>query len=263
MIVFGAIVPHSPLLLPTIGKDQHSKLAKTLAALRNLEEDLYAAKPDTLVLVSPHGSVVDDAFTIFIAPKFQGNLNEFGDFKTTVTFPADLRTIEQIRRLKLQSKPLPLIGVTEAFMDYGAVVPLYFLANHLPNVRVVPIGISHLPIKTHFTVGERIGDVLHQSTRRVALIASADLSHTLTDDAPGGFSPAGKKFDAAVVQSLRKNQAGAILRLESKMDQAKACGLRPITMLLGALNSLNTCAELLAYEGPFGVGYLTARYNLR
>ncbi len=262
MIVFGAIVPHSPLLLPTIGKEHQNKLSKTLTALHNLEEDLYAAKPDTLVIVSPHGPVVDDAFTLFIAPKFQGNLKEFGDFKTTVSFLADLRIIELVRRLKLQAKPLPIVGVTEAFMDYGAVVPLYFLGSHLPNARVVPLGISHLPIKTHFSVGERIGDVLHQSTRRVALIASADLSHTLTDDAPGGFSPAGKKFDAAVVQGLRKNQANAVLRLEKKMDEAKACGLRPIAMLLGALDALNTSPELLAYEGPFGVGYLTARYNL-
>ena len=70
MIVFAAIAPHSPLLLPTIGKEHQKKLEKTLAAYRALEEDLYAAKPDTLVVYSPHGNVLKNAFSLFIAQKY-------------------------------------------------------------------------------------------------------------------------------------------------------------------------------------------------
>lgn len=263
MLVFGAIVPHSPLLLPVIGKEHHSRLKKTLDALKTLEEDLYAAKPDTLVIISPHGPVLDDAFSLFIAPKFQGNLREFGDLKTAVSFPADVRVIEKIRKLRIPPETLPIVSVTEDFVDYGVTVPLHLLASHLPNIHAVPLGVSRLPIKTHFTVGARLGEALHEVSARIAILASADLAHTLRDDAPGGFSPDGKKFDETVVQGLRKNTPDSILKLEKNMDAAKACGLRPIAMLLGAVSALNATPEPLSYEGPFGVGYLTARYNLR
>jgi len=37
MLVFAAIVPHSPLLIPSIGKENYLRLKKTVAALDILE----------------------------------------------------------------------------------------------------------------------------------------------------------------------------------------------------------------------------------
>ena len=64
MLVFAAIVPHPPILIPQIGKDNLKKLKKTVAAFNLLEEDLNAARPDVIVVISPHGEVNFDAFTI-------------------------------------------------------------------------------------------------------------------------------------------------------------------------------------------------------
>lgn len=263
MIVFAAIAPHSPLLLPTIGKEHQEKLSRTLASYRTLAEDLYAAKPDTIVVLTPHGSTLPDAFALFIAQSYNANLKEFGDFQTALTFKADLRLIETLRQMTRPARAgLHLVGITDEFVDYGVTVPLYFLASHLPAIRVVALGDARLALAKHFKMGQALGDTLHQSTRRVALLASADLAHTLTDEAPGGFSPAGKLFDEAVVQALRKKQTAAIIKLEQQMFAAKACGLRVIVMLLGAVDELNYTTEPLSYEGPFGVGYLTARFQL-
>ncbi|MBI2552618.1 hypothetical protein HYW17_04960 [Candidatus Uhrbacteria bacterium] len=263
MIVFSAIVPHSPLLLPVIGKERQKKLKKTLAAYAAVEQELYAAKPECLVIFTPHGGTLPDALPLFISPKYTANLKEFGDFKTTVEIPANPRLIEALRRLKYGKPAVPLQGVTEEFIDYGVSVPLYFLVPHLPGATAVAIGDSHLSVKAHAAAGAYIGDELHRSSQRVAVIASADLSQALTDDAPGGFSPEGKLFDEAVVQALRKGSLNKILTLESKMEAAKACGLRVIALLVGMLREFNCTPELLAYEGPFGVGYLTAKFNFR
>lgn len=262
MIVFAAIAPHSPLLLPTIGKEHQKKLKKTLTAYQLLEEDCYAAKPQTFVVLSPHGAVARDSFSLTIADPYRANLKEFGDLTTALTFRGNPSLIERIRALRYKDGGLPLSVVGDEALDYGAVVPLYFLTQHLKNASAVPLGDAHLSLQRHFEAGKLIGDVLQKSTSRIAVVASADLAHTLTDAAPGGFSPAGKKFDEAVVQALRKDDRAKILKLEHQAKSAKACGLRVIAMLLGILDGMNCTPEPLSYEGPFGVGYLTVRYVL-
>lgn len=263
MITFAAIAPHSPILLPTIGKEHQKKLAKTLNSYQALAEDIYAAKPDTIVILSPHSATLPDAYALLISPSYRANLKEFGDLTTELEFKTDLQLIETLRKLRLSKNATPLVGLTSDSCDYGVTVPLYFLARNLPNIRAVEISSSQLTLTEHFKVGKEIGDTLQRSTKRIAVIASSDLAHTLTDAAPGGFSPDGKKFDSAVVEAMRKDDVKKLLALESKMGTAKACGLRTIVMLLGILDEINCTAEPLSYEGPFGVGYLTARYTLR
>ena len=64
MLVFASIVPHPPLLIPNIGKEEIAKVEKTKQALKQLEQDLYLAKPDIIITISPHGSLFSDAFSI-------------------------------------------------------------------------------------------------------------------------------------------------------------------------------------------------------
>ncbi len=263
MIIFSAITPHSPLLLPTIGKDNRGKLKKTLAAYKTLEEELYAARPDTIVVISPHGTVLPDAFSLFIAPHYVTNLKEFGDLTTTLKVKSDMRTIESLRRLQKTHSHVPLTGNTDEFLDYGTTVPLSFLLPRLVVASVVPLGISGLPLAAHEEIGRHIGDVLQQSKRRIAVVASADLAHTLTDAAPGGFSLEGKKFDQAVVHAFRKDDRAKILKLEPMAERVKSCGLRPIAMLFGILDDINCTPTILSYEGPFGVGHLVVRFNFK
>lgn len=263
MIVFAVVVPHSPLLLPTIGKEHQKKLKKTLEAYKTLEEELYVTKPDTLVVLSPHGSTLPTAFPIFISPVYRADLKEFGDLTTTVKIKADVPLIEKLRHLRLGDNPAPIVGMTDPSLDYGATVPLYFLTPHLPQIKIVSLGISELPLNAHRETGEKIGEILQQTTQRIGVICSADLAHTLTDSAPGGFSPDGKKFDEAIVKAIRQNEVEKIMQLESKMESAKACGLRPMAMFLGIIASLNYTPQPISYEGPFGVGYLVAKFNLR
>ena len=263
MIVFSAIVPHSPLLLPTVGKEHQKKLKKTLAAYKTLEENLHAAKPDTIVAISPHGTALPETFPLFIASHYTTDLKEFGDLTTTLKVKSDLRTIESLRRLRLAQSPITITGITDEFLDYGIAVPLSFLLPRLTGTSVVPLGVSSLLLSAHEEIGRHIGDVLQQSKRRIAVVASADLAHTLTDAAPGGFSPEGKKFDQAVVHAFRKDDRKKILTLEQMAETVKSCGLRPIAILFGILDVINCAPAILSYEGPFGVGHLVVQFNFR
>jgi AmmeMemoRadiSam system protein A len=54
MIVFGIISPHPPIIIPEIGGKATKQVAKTIAALEEAAHDLAAAKPDEIIIISPH-----------------------------------------------------------------------------------------------------------------------------------------------------------------------------------------------------------------
>jgi aromatic ring-opening dioxygenase LigB subunit len=261
MLVFSAIVPHSPILLPTIGKNYQSKLKKTLGAIKTLEEDLYVSKPETLIFFSPHGNRSPDTFSINLATHYETNFQEFGDFATKIKFASDSFLVERLQ-YSLRHNNIPLLLTTEQFLDYGTAVPAFLLTQHLPQIALIPIHDSDLSLIRHYEFGQGMQEDLFNTHKRIALIASADLSHCLTDKAPGGFSPEGKKFDETLVQAIKNYDLKSLFDLESKALTAKACGLKTIAMMLGALEKINCSPELLSYEGPFGIGYLVAKFKL-
>src|SRR4030042_694582 len=86
MLTFAAITPHPPILIPSIGRENTKRIKKTAEAMEELEKKLIAAKPDTIIIISPHGALLPDAFSINLNPEYTSNLEEFGDFSTKVKF---------------------------------------------------------------------------------------------------------------------------------------------------------------------------------
>src|SRR4030043_1349524 len=86
MIVFSAITPHPPILIPNIGKDNLDKIKNTASAMKELEAELYASKPDVILIISPHGEIIPDAFCLNLNTKYTVNFEEFGDFTTKLEF---------------------------------------------------------------------------------------------------------------------------------------------------------------------------------
>jgi aromatic ring-opening dioxygenase LigB subunit len=100
-----------------------------------------------------------------------------------------------------------------------------------------------------------------RSDLRTAIIASADLSHVLKPAGPYGYHSAGPLFDKLVVKAIKEKDAGQLLRLGAGfLERAAECGLRSILFLMGAFEGRAYEAEVLSYEGPFGVGYLVATF---
>lgn len=259
-IVFAGVVPHSPVLIPSIGKEHLKKLKKTVASMRRLEQELYGTHPDTLLVISPHGPVEADHFTLDLNEKYACDLKDFGVFDVKVTCRADMRLISGLKE-HLEDKGIPFMLRSEAALDYGVVVPLTYLAAHMPKYSVLPIYPSLLSAKSHFEFGQAIQDVLMHSERRVAVIASADLSHRLTRSAPAGYSPYGKKFDEKILALLKERKHGAMITFEPELAaKAAQCGLPPLTILSGILDGIEVTPEILSYESPFGIGHVTAHY---
>jgi AmmeMemoRadiSam system protein B len=229
--------------------------------MQKLEKELYPAKPDTILVISPHGPLFPDHFSFNLAPKFSAEFKQFGDFSTKLEFTGDVVTINEFHQALAENAPLNL--VSEEKLDHGVSVPLYYLTQHLPDIKIMPTGYSMLSLLEHFEFGKKLKEEINQSSKRIAVVASGDLSHRLIEDAPAGFSPRGEEFDKKLIELISKKQIKEIVNLDEELvEEAGECGLRSIVTLLGILHETDFTPEILSYEGPFGVGYLVANLKI-
>jgi aromatic ring-opening dioxygenase LigB subunit len=219
-------------------------------------EKLADKRPDNLLLLSPHQPYAPGALFVNDAKGTRGSLAPFG--APAVSF--ELETPEKrgfLDHLAGNGFAARTGEAPDLTRDQGTLVPLYFLSKAwggtLPPVLLAsPIGLD--PVSA-FKLGESLASFDDGSAW--GLLASGDLSHRLTRDAPSGYSPAGKKFDAAVVEALSAADPRPLLNLSPEETEAAGeCGLRPVMVMLGLCRGQHI--SVLSYEGPFGVGYCNA-----
>ena len=261
MLVFSAICPHPPILIPTIGKDNIKKIKNTVESLKVLEQELYASKPEVILVISPHGEMIPDAFCINLNSEYKVDFEEFGDFTTKLEF-----TSSPLLALKIKERvenELPIVLSSSEKLDHGSAVPLLYLTKHLKNIEIIPICYSFLDYDKHFKFGQLIKKELAKSDKRIAVIASGDLSHALTKDSPAGFSVKGAEFDKELINLLKRKDLPGILKMKPNLiEEAAECGFRSFAILFGIIEEYKFTVDILSYEGPFGVGYLTANFKL-
>ena len=261
-IVFAAITPHSPLLIPSVGKENLSLFALTLNAYKTLADDLYASQADTVIIISPHGAMSEKQFSINFAHDFLINFDEFGDFETKMELPGDFVLATKLKESIGHDADLRFVN--EPKLDHGTSVPLFLLAKNLPQLKIIPIYYSAQSLAEHFKFGQILKRKINSETsKKIAIIASGDLSHSLNKKSPAGYSPKGKKFDQKLIESLSKNNVSDILALDPGLvSAANECGLKSIMILLGILDGMKHDPEVLSYEFPFGIGHLAVRFRI-
>lgn len=263
-VVFGCIVPHPPLLVPDIGRGQEAAICATTEAMRKLAGELAQARPDALAIISPHGNGHGEAMGVFTGTSTSGDLKGWGDRTPRRAFLNDQHLasaiLDECAAAHIAAQPLGEDGYE---LDHGVMVPMHFLAPRVENTPLLPLTFSYLPLETHFYFGKAIASAASRLGRRLAIIASGDLSHRLIPGAPAGYEPGGKVFDRQLVDAVAKMDSNAVLNLDPAfIERAGECGLRSITILLGAIEGLQAHPQVLSYEGPFGVGYLVASFTV-
>lgn len=258
--VIWALSPHPPLLIPEVGGAALDRVRQTKEALEDLCRDVAARRPDRLVLITPHGPVAPEAVPMLVAPKVRGSLSRFGHPEVALEVDVDLDLSEEIAAAA-EERGVPIMRLRHVELDHALLVPLYYLRQAGVHVPVALLSISRLPDEDHRLLGEALGAVMSASAHRVAVVASGDLSHRLLDSGPYGFDEMGPVFDQKLLACLQAGDADAVLDLPDELvERAGQCGLRPILMLLGSLES-GARSLVRSYEGPFGVGYAVAQFD--
>ncbi len=261
-LVFSAIVPHPPVILPTIGHGHEKKLTATATAYHQLASELKAANPETIIIISPHGANPPAGLAINLSPEFQGELAEFGDLATVKNYQGDIFLAQELKDLWPDNPGVKLI--TQKQLDYGSFLPLAILAETMFDYKILPLYFSPTDLSYNFSLGKTLGTFIKNHNKKIAVIASADLSHRLSRQAPAGYSLKAKKIEQKIIDLLIHDKVEEFLTIDqAALAQAAECGSRSIAMLLGILDQTERRPKQLSYEAPFGVGYLTMSYELK
>lgn len=258
------IVPHPPIILPEIGRGEERKIQKTITAYQKIAEIIGKLKPDTIILSSPHASYYGNYFHIAGGTRGIGDFGNFGAEQITINVEYDKILIESIIK-QADIKGIPAQSDYDAFdiLDHGTMVPLYFINKEYQNYKFVRLSLSGLASEEHYNYGRCIREAINQSDKRIVYIASGDLSHVLKAEGPYGYAKEGPIFDEIVTKSLSTGEFNTLLNLEETFcNRAAECGLRSFIIMAGVIGADKIEAELLSYEGTFGVGYAVATYRM-
>ncbi|MEC4176325.1 AmmeMemoRadiSam system protein A [Adlercreutzia sp. R7] len=259
-------VPHPPLIVPAVGGGQEAEVADTTAAYEEVARRIADHAPDLIVVVSPHAPLYRDGFFIADAETEEGSLAAFGQPEARITTRTDTAFTQAVAdRLSRRSIPVAGAPAHHEEIDHATYVPLHFIGQtvDLSQVAVVRIGLSALSPSDHQFLGLSITRAAEDLGRRAVLIASGDLSHRLKEDGPYGFNEAGPAFDRAVTDLFAAGSLRGLFGLDPILcEDAAECGLRAFQIMAGALEGLPFTPELLSYEGPFGVGYAVAAFEV-
>ncbi|MDR1137244.1 MAG: hypothetical protein LBK91_02870 [Synergistaceae bacterium] len=257
--IWAALMPHPPIIIPKIGMGREQEAKITLEGVAGVTERLKdLGAPDRILLLSPHQPYTSGAFAINRARTVKGGLSRFG---AAISFELNTPIPDVNGLTEYLGANGATVGVTEAGSldeDQGSTVPLYFLRERygsLPEIILSsPIGLDR---RQAFNLGQKLAPF--DDGKKWGLLASGDLSHRLKPGAPAGFSPKGEKFDAAVVESLKRSEASLLLDMPRHIiDDAGECGMRSVLAMIGMVSYFGGKIDVLSYEGPYGVGYCNA-----
>lgn len=269
-IISSYIFPHPPIIIPEVGKGAEHEALETVKACKKAASDIKNDRPDTIVITTPHGPFFEDYIYISTDNLLKGDLGRFGSREVSLSFDNNTGLFDSIVKYArdegiysggLDDSIIKQYGVSRE-LDWGALVPLYYITKEYTGFKLVHISVANLPLEELYKFGICISKAVEASDENVVFVASGDLSHRLSKDAPYGFSPKGKEFDQLFTDSIKTLDIKSLLDVdESLCEGAGECGLRSFIIMFGALDKYDLKPELYSYEGPFGVGYSVAKFT--
>ena len=256
------IVPHPPLIVPTVGRGREREVQATIDAYRAAANRAADWKPETLIVSSPHLVMYSDYFHIAPGRGASGDLSAFGAPETTLTVRYDEALRDAlIRRAESAGLRAGTLGERDPDLDHGSFLPLYFLREAGVDCPVIRVGLSGFSPLDHYRLGRCAAQAAEDLGRRVVFVASGDLSHKLREDGPYGFAPEGPEFDRQITGAMAEGDFLRFLTMDPGLcDRAAECGLRSFQLMAGALDGLAVEPAFLGYEGVTGVGYGVAAF---
>jgi AmmeMemoRadiSam system protein A len=261
--ILGIIAPHPPIMVREVGRTDADVTKASARAVDTARLLLERYQPDTIVLMSPHATAYRDAFTVTTASRLRGDLGQFGAPSVALDVAGDpglaaaILTAADAAGVPAVARPESRPNADDE-LDHGVLVPMAFL-DRAGRWPLVELSLSYLPYGTHRAFGAAVRTAAVGLGRRVAFVASGDCSHRLLPTAPAGYAPTAHFFDERLVEALTVGDFEALATIDPALVEAAGeCGLRSFITLGGFLAGSGAVPRVLAYEGPWGVGYLTA-----
>ncbi|WP_246943049.1 extradiol ring-cleavage dioxygenase [Bacillus pinisoli] len=263
--VFSCIAPHGGEIIPELQGALPARMKITRDSMITLGEEMKNAKPDTIILLTPHGTKINGQFSISASERMLGIVEENeASFQMEKVVDRELAfLIEGL--VKEQQLPVGTINYATSAgpfsclpLDWGAIVPLRFM----PDVPVVIITPSRdISFEAHIEFGKVLRKAVQQSPKRIGLIASCDWAHAHDEEGPYGFHEAAKQLDQEVVTLIIEDKLERMTEFDSTyIENAKPDGIWQTLILAGAIPETERKSEFLSYEAPTYFGLICTAY---
>jgi len=274
-LVYACIAPHgSEAIAKLASKSTVRKFQKTREGLRRLAKEVRKAKPDTIVIVSPHNLKLWQKIAVVTAENSTGTLQASLRNKRSVHLrvKCDVEFAKELLEAAAK-RSMPVIGAnygtsegvtSDMPMDWGTLVPLWFMIPDCrPKPKVVIVTPSReIPLSQNFQFGRVIGELCERKAKRIVFVASADQAHRHKKSGPYGFNKASKEYDKFVVNAIQGGRIESILKLRRKfVEAARPDSLWQMTMLAGVVDRVRMNAEVISYDAPTYFGMICASFR--
>jgi aromatic ring-opening dioxygenase LigB subunit len=270
-LVYACITPHGGETIPALAGDKLQLFAPTRRGMRTLAKQVKEARPDTVVIASPHNLRLPKHIGVVISEHSSGQVVE-GTKKVSLRVKCDVEmgraAIDEAER-----RGLPVVGanygalegpMSDLAMDWGTLIPLWFFLkeNRLKSKVLIVTPSRGIPLEQNYEFGKCIAKVAEVSRRRVIFVASSDQAHAHRKDGPYGFDAHAKVYDKYVLEAVERGRLSSVMRIDPGLvEAAKPDSLWQMTMLAGALSVVPMAGELVSYQVPTYYGMLCAGFT--
>jgi aromatic ring-opening dioxygenase LigB subunit len=271
-LVYACIAPHGGELVPALAGKDLKLFAPTRKGMRILASQLKAAKPNTIVVASPHNLRLVRHIGVVLSENSTGEVVE-GRRRVRLSAKCDVDFGDRVLR-DAEGAGLPVVGAnygalegpaSNLQMDWGALVPLwFFLRRGRTGSRILIVTPSRgIPLEQNFEFGKVLGRAAEAEKRRIAFVASADQAHAHSRAGPYGFSRDAVTYDDRVIRAVEEGELAPLIGLSPGLiEKAKPDSLWQLAMLAGVLDVVEMEGRLVSYQVPTYYGMLCASYTL-
>ena len=271
-IVYACIAPHGGETIPALAGDKLRLFAPTRRGMRILARQVKEARPDTIVIASPHNLRLSRHIGVVISEYSSGQLVE-GTKKVRLRVKCD---VEMGRAIidEAERRGLPVVGAnygalegpaSDLAMDWGTLIPLWFFLreNRLKSRVLIVTPSRGIPLEQNREFGMCVANIAEGGKRRVVFVASSDQAHAHRKGGPYGFDPRARAYDRYVVEAVEGGRLSSVIGIDQDLvEAAKPDSLWQLAMLAGVLDVVQMKGRLVSYQVPTYYGMLCAGYSL-
>ncbi len=264
-IIAGFLVPHPACAIPQVGKGDEDLIFRTVNSMDKVATRIAELKPDTIVMISAHSEAYSDYFQVSDGDVAIGSLAKYDAYDITFRNYYDREFVKSFCALcHSEGISAGIDAENRHYLDHGTMIPLYFINKKYRSYNLVRLGVSGLPLIDHYKLGCVIKKVSNELGKKVVVVASGDLSHCLTGDAPYGFNPVGAKYDTRFNKLISSaNFLDLFSFPEEMLEDSKQCCHRVMTILAGTLDKSAVTSSIYSYEGQLGTGLTVAEFSVK
>jgi len=227
----------------------------TRKGMRVLAAGMKEARPDTIVVASPHNLRLRSHIGVVTAENSSGETVE-GNRKIILRARCDVEFAVKLAEAG-EAAGLPVIAanygvfdgpLSDMAMDWGTMIPLWFFLKEtgLKSKVVIVTPSREIPLAQNVEFGKVLAEAAQGGKKRIAFVASADQAHRHQKSGPYGFDKRAAVYDRQVVDLIHHDKLEEIVKVSPGfVDGARPDSLWQMAMLVSALSVVPMNAELV------------------